>query len=182
LIRKWAIDNILGDSERASDKARRELDRALDKTIDFFLEGYRLNPYEICSELVEIVPVGQRYDVLDLCLHAAKADGTVLAEELALLKNLATWLEVDAERFRVMMEKVLPIHMHKVKDVEAILGITSDMSKERTRQHLNKEYSKWNSRVTNSDPNVQTQADQMLKLIAEARSECVAEKPRLAKK
>jgi hypothetical protein len=35
---------------------------------------------------------------------------------------------------------------------------------------LNKEYSKWSARVTNTDPEIQSQADQMLKLIAEARS------------
>ncbi len=88
---------------------------------------------------------------------------------------MADWLEVDADRFRIMMEKVLPVDMHEVRDVEAILGITSDMSKERVRKHLNKEYSKWNSRVTNVDPDIQTQADQMLKLIAEAKSQYTAD-------
>jgi len=38
---------------------------------------------------------------------------------------------------------------------------------------LNKEYAKWNARVTNTDPQVRTQADQMLGLIAEARSQYV---------
>jgi preprotein translocase subunit Sec63 len=61
--------------------------------------------------------------------------------------------------------------MHEVRDMETILGISSDMSKEKVRKHLNKEYSKWNSRVTNADPDIQSQADQMLKLIAEARSQ-----------
>jgi hypothetical protein len=49
------------------------------------------------------------------------------------------------------------------------------MSREKVRQHLNKEYSKWNSRVTNSDPDIQNQADQMLSLIAEARSHYTTE-------
>jgi hypothetical protein len=74
-----------------------------------------------------------------------------------------------------MMEKVLPVDMHEARDVETILGITSDMSKERVRKHLNKEYSKWNSRVTNADPDIQTQADQMLKLIAETKSQYTAD-------
>jgi len=181
LIRKWAKDNIFDGSERASDKACRKLDKALNETVAFFHEGNRLNAYEICREIVEIVPVGQRYDVLDLCLHAAQANGTVAAEQLAILKKLAIWLEVDAERFRTMMEKALQIGMHEVRDVEAILGITSDMSKENARQRLNKEYGKWISRVTNADPDIQTQADQMLKLIAEARSQYVEEQPVLQK-
>ena len=73
------------------------------------------------------------------------------------------------------MEKVLPVDMHEARDVETILGITADMSKERVRKHLNKEYSKWNSRVTNADPDIQTQADQMLKLIAETKSQYTAD-------
>ena len=175
LIKNWARDNIFEDSEQASNKVRHKLDNALDKTVFFFREGNKLNVYEICREIVEIAPVAQRYDILDLCLYVAHANGSVAAEELAMLKDLADWLEIDAERFRAMMEKVLPIDMHEVRDVETILGITSNMSKEKTRQHLNKEYSKWNSRVTNSDPEIQSQADQMLKLITEARSQYVAE-------
>ncbi len=93
--------------------------------------------------------------------------------DVAMLQDLAIWLEVDAEKFRVMMEMVLPFHMHEVRDAEAILGLTSDMSKEKTRRHLNKEYSKWNARVTNSDPQIQAQADQMLSLIADARRQYV---------
>jgi len=120
------------------------------------------------------VPLADRYDVLDLCLNVAKANGSVVAEELAALKNLASWLEVDADRFRAMMEKTLPVSMHQVKDAEVTLGVTSDMSERETLQRLNKEYCKWNSRVTSSDPQVQAQADQMLKLIAEARVEYIA--------
>ena len=173
LIKNWARDNILENS--ASDKDELKLDKALEKTIAFFRDGNKLDTYNICDEIVEIAPVAQRYDILELCLYVAQSKGSATAEELTFLKNMAEWLEVDADRFRIMMEKVLPVDMHEVRDVEAILGITSDMSKERVRKHLNKEYSKWNSRVTNADPDIQTQADQMLKLIAEAKSQYTAD-------
>ncbi len=175
LIKNWARDNILENSEQVSDKDERKLDKALEKTIAFFRDGNKLDTYRICEEIVEIAPAAQRYDILDLCLYVAQAKGSVAAEELTILKDLASWLEVDADRFRMMMDKVLPVDMHEVRDVETILGITSDMSRERVRHHLNKEYSKWNSRVTNTDPDIQTQADQMLKLIAEARGQYTAD-------
>ena len=70
-----------------------------------------------------------------------------------------------------MMEKIIPLDMLDSKDYEAVLGVTSDMTGETARTHLNREYAKWNSRVTNSDPKIQCQADQMLKLIAEARTQ-----------
>jgi hypothetical protein len=72
-----------------------------------------------------------------------------------------------------MMGKILPASMHEVEDVEVILGVTTDMSKDETRQHLNQEYRKWNARVTNFDPEIQTQADHMLNLITKVRSEYI---------
>ncbi|GAG30423.1 unnamed protein product [marine sediment metagenome] len=89
------------------------------------------------------------------------------------MKNLATWLNLDMNRFRCITERILPANMHEIKDAEVILGVTSDMSKEAARRHLNEEYRKWNARVTNSDPAIQTQADHMLKFIANARSEYI---------
>jgi hypothetical protein len=173
LIKNWARDNILENS--ASDKDEHKLDKALEKTIAFFRGGNKLDAYNICDEIVAIAPVAQRYDILELCLYVAQSKGSVTADEINLLKNMADWLEADHERFRIMMEKVLPVEMHEVRDIKTILGISSDMSREKVRKHLNKEYSKWNSRVTNSDPDIQSQADQMLRLIAEARSQYTAD-------
>jgi len=172
LIKSWAKSNL--DVSQASDKARHKLEKALNRTVAFFSDGNQLDNYKICKEIVEIVPLAERYDILDLCLHVAQANGVAAAEEMALLKNLADWLEVDTNRFRNMVEKILPVGMHETRDQEVILGVSADMSKEKTRQQLNKEYNKWNSRVTNPDPEIQNQADQMLKLIAEARSEYVS--------
>jgi tellurite resistance protein len=171
LIKNWARSSL--DASDVSDKDRQNLEKALNKTVAFFSEDNHLDTYNICKEIVDIVPLAQRYDFLDLCLRVAQANGVASAEEMALLKNLAEWLEVDTNRFRNMVEKTLPVGMHEVKDEEVILGLSANMSKEKTRRQLNEEYNKWNARVTSSDPEIQSQADQMLKLIAEARSQYV---------
>ena len=171
LVKNWARANLGWD--RACDKVRRKLEKALNETVAFFRNGNQLDTHKICEEIVEIAPLADRYDILELCLYVAQAKGSVSAEELAILRDLANWLEVDTDRFRQMMGKILPVSMYEVKDAEAILGVTSDMSEEKTREHLNKEFIKWNSRVTNSNPEIQTQAEQMLELIAEARSQYV---------
>ncbi len=171
VIKNWARDNVC--SSQGSDKARRMLEKALNKTLAFFRDGNQLNTFEICKEIAGIAPLADRYDILDLCLRVAQAKGSAAPEELALLNDLAAWLEVDPDVFRGMAERILPVSMHQVKNTEAVLGVTSNMSKEKTRQRLNKEYSKWNARVTNSDPQIQAQADQMLSLIAEARRQYV---------
>lgn len=171
LIKDWARNNICLSA--ASNRARRKLDKALDKTFAFFRDGRRLNTQEICRELVEIGSPADMQDVMDLCLHVAQAKGSVAPEETSILSDLARWLEIGPDVYRGMMDRTLPINMHEVKDAEVVLGVTSDMSEEKARRHLNREYSKWNARVTNCDPQIQAQADEMLSLIAEARQDYV---------
>jgi len=175
LIKNWAKANLAPAKAgaRRGSSTSTKLDKALDHAIGFFQNGNQIDSYKICQEIAEIAPLADRYDVLDLCLQVARAKGFLAPEELRILKNLASWLNVDMNRFRAMMERALPVNVHQVKDIEVILGVSSDMNKEKTRQQLNKEYGKWNSRVTNSDPEIQAQADQMLQLIAEARSQYV---------
>jgi len=171
LIKNWSRENI--DLTETSSKERRKLEKALKETITFFREGNKLSSHDICREIVEIAPLADRESILNLCLHVAQANGSVSSEELALLKDFASWLEIDADKFREMVQKVVPVDMYEVMDIETILGVTSDMNKEKARLHLNKEYSKWSARVTNSDPEIQSQADQMLQLIADARSQYI---------
>lgn len=173
LIKRWARENVLDGAESDSVQSCARLEQALSNTIAFFTEGNKLDTSRLCTELVEIAAIGQRYEVLDLCLRVAAANGSVTAEEMAMVKDLASQLEIDSAKFRTMIEKILPVGMHKVMGVDDILGISGDMSSEKTRLHLNREYSKWNSRVTNTDPEIQAKADQMLKLIAEARGRYV---------
>jgi tellurite resistance protein len=169
VIKQWARRNI--ELPGVPEKAPQKLNKALEKTIRFFQKGNKVDACKICRQIVRTVPIAERYDILEFCLHVTKASGAVSPEETALLKKLAGWLEVDMERFRSMAEKIIPVSMHQAEDSEVILGITADMTKEQTRHHLNKEYRKWNARVTNTDPEIQQQADHMLELIAQTRSE-----------
>ena len=176
-IKSWARENFLKTQdaihETQDDKVCRKLEKALDKTIAFFRAGNQINTYAICKKIIEIAPSAARYDILALCLSVAKTKGFVTFEELTVLKDLAKWLEADMGRLRDMMEKNLPVDMHQVRDVEITLGLTKDMDKEKTRLQLNKEYDKWNSRVTSPNPLIRAQAEQMLRLIAEARCQYI---------
>ena len=174
IIYGWVTTNF-GSSD-ASAAARLELEQALRKTAAFFRRGGRLNVEEICTEIAEVAPPVGRLDILDLCLRVAAAKGQVAATELTLLKSLADWLQIDRARLRTMAEKVLPISMHQDEDEEMVLGVTTEMSKDEARHQLNREYAKWSSRVISSDPAIRKQADQMLNLIANARTQHVGVK------
>jgi hypothetical protein len=174
VIYGWVRTNF--GSGDASTGARLELERALQKTAAFFRRGGQLNVHDICTEVVEITPMVGRLDILDLCLRVAGAKGQVTLPELTLLKDLAGWLQVDRNRLRAMVEKRLPVSMHQEQDEEMILGLTAEMNTDEARQQLNREYAKWSSRVISSDPGIRKQADQMLNLIANARTQYVGVK------
>jgi len=169
LIKDWARNHVSLAGQ--SDQEHRELEKQLDKTVAFFRKGNSLNMQDVCREMVKIAPMAERYDILELCLRVAQAKGMAASEELDILRDISAWMQVDPDKFRAMMEKILPVGIHEVQDSRAVLGITDDMSDEQVKQHLTREYAKWNSRVTNPDPEVRNQADQMLKLIAEVREE-----------
>jgi hypothetical protein len=126
---------------------------------------------------VEIAPMVGRLDIMDLSLRVAGAKGQVTATDIGLLKDLAQWLRIDRGRLRTMVEKTLPVSMHQSEDAEMILGVTTEMNKDEVRHQLNREYAKWSSRVISSDPAIRKQADQMLNLIANARTQYIGVKP-----
>lgn len=174
VIHAWVTTNF--GSTDASSGTKLELERALQKTAAFFRKGGRLNLPEVCREIVAIAPLIGRLDILDLCLRVVAAKGQVTAMELMLLKDVSSWLAIDRSRLRTMVEKVLPVEMHQTQDTEMILGVTNDMSMEQARQQLAREYAKWSSRVISTDPAIRRQADQMIKLIADTRTQYVGAK------
>jgi hypothetical protein len=174
VIHAWVTTNF--GSGDASEGARLELDRALQKTAAFFRRGGRLNVRDICTEVVEVAPLVGRLDILELCLRVIGAKGQVTAMELMLMKDVATWLEIERARLRTMVEKILPVEMHQTQDAEMVLGVTNDMSMDEKRKQLAREYAKWSARVISTDPTIRRQADQMIHLIADARVQYVGSK------
>jgi DnaJ-domain-containing protein 1 len=175
VIGAWVKTNF--GSTEVSEGARQEIDRALQKTTAFFRRGGALDVAQICREIIQIAPLVGRLDVLDLCLRVAAAKGQVTAAELKLLKEMSEGLQIDRDRLRAMVAKTLPVEMHQTKDAEMIFGVTGEMSKDEARHQLNREYAKWSSRVISSDPAIRRQADQMIRLIADARVQYVSAKP-----
>jgi len=167
VVRSWARDNIY--VSHSSKWVRWILHKAFEQAIRQCRTGSRIDVPGICREVVHRASPADRYDIMELCLHVVHAHGVASSQELTLLKNLASWLEIDAGRFRSMMDKTLPASMHEIQDLEIILGISPDMSEQQARQRLNEEYRKWNARVTNPDSKVRAQAADMLRLIGQAR-------------
>ena len=82
-------------------------------------------------------------------------------------------LEIQHDRFLSIVQKILLSCGCRIEDPSQLLGITSDMDEDSFRKRLNEEYRKWNARVTHPDAQIRSQADRILTLIAEIRSQWV---------
>lgn len=172
LVKQWARKNIRNSVETG--KKNKQLERALNKTVAFFRRGKTVNAARLCAELTEIAPLAYRYDIIELCLNTVEAKGFVTARQLGLLKDIASWLQVNMARFRQMLERLAPAATLQVQDAELLFGLSDQMDTGQSLGQLNQEYRKWNARVTSVDPDVQNQAEQMLDLITQARSQYVS--------
>ncbi len=171
VIENWSGNNITAVGTR--DKIKRKLNELLSRFIALFPYYNQSRGLKMCRNIVKTVPLKVRYDILELCLRVVGSNGTATDNQIDLLKNVANRIGIYREKFRYMMEKVIPVNMYEAKDLEVSLGIASDMNTEQTCRQLSKEYRKWNSRVTNRNPKVKTQAERMLKLIADVRNQYV---------
>ena len=167
VIKQWAQKNIYVNL--LSRKEKRKFEKSFAKTVRFFRHGNHVDVYKICEEIVKIAQPSVCYEIIDCCLRVVQAGGVATQKKLNLLKKLAKWLKVNTEKFIAMAEIILPVAIHEQEDLEIILGITPDMNKGQTHRRLRDGYRKWNARVTNSNPEIRDQADQMLKLIAETK-------------
>jgi len=169
VVRHWVELHFL--SKLPNRWLRQKLRWNLERSISFFRQGNLLDLGRICRDIAASVEPACRYDIFRLCLDVAAAKGFASLQQLQLLGDLSRWLELDTERCYAMIESLLPPNPDQLDDAETILGLTPDMTDQQRRQHLNRQYAKWNARVTSSDPHIRKQADQMLKLIARTRSQ-----------
>jgi len=168
VIRNWIKHNI----DAGADKGGGKFKKLLNRVVAFCPGCNRIYYRRICEKIAATIPVKVRCGILDFCLRVVGSDGAITSEQLIMLKNIADWFGVGREKFRAMAESILPVSMYRAEDLEISLGITSGMSKDQIYRQLSKEYRKWNARVTNRNPEVENQAEYMLKLIAEIRNQC----------
>ena len=118
-----------------------------------------------------------RFFAIELALQTASLDGFVSKDNFEKLFQASEMLEVRQDRFLSSTQKLLLSTNCEIEAPSQLLGITPDMDSDTFRKHLNEEYRKWNSRVTHPDAQIRRQADQILTLIAEIRSQRLQSSP-----
>ena len=171
VVKDWIQKRIASSVDSQKQEAKQKLNNAVEVAM---IASGSADPEDIihfCNDLIEMNPIpaasmGDKYDVLELCLKVASADGTAKDIELELVYSLAESLGVDRDRFRTMIDKILPVNIHETENVNTILGLEQSWTVEQKRKHLRQENRKWRAMATHSNPEKQAQGRQMQDLIA----------------
>ncbi len=133
---------------------------------------------EIEQTAEELVAYGDQADKLaatELALQVAADGKTITPAQFKSLAEIAQRLDIKQDRFLNLCQKILLVSDCKIEDPSLLLGIDESMDEQIYRDKLNREYRKWNARVTHPDEQIRCQADKMLSLIAELRSRRVGQ-------
>lgn len=167
ILQEWIKKVVCSAGSGQEAEAKKRLNVAVEEAMAAIRSPAGLGIYPMCESLKKVATPAQRYEALQLCLKIAQADSKAEGAELKLLMTMAHWLEVDFEKFMVMLHKHLPVHMQPAPS-EDILGIHADMTKEEKKKQLISQRKKWGDLVKHRDTKKREQAERMLELLAEA--------------
>ncbi len=170
VIKNWVKKRISSYSEEYQSEHKEHLNKYIKEAYEEIQNGY-IDIYDVLDDIENIASEGDKYELFQLCLDVAKADGEADTKELEIINEIADYIDLDEKQFRSMIEKSLPIHIHTGKQApEQVIGITSSMSNDEIQKHLRVAFKKWNAVVAHNDAEKREQAEEMLKIITELRS------------
>jgi len=169
VVKQWVKRRLSGYKDEYKDEEKSRLNGYIKKASDA-LSVNRLTLSSILRDVEDIASEGEKYELLEVCLDVARADGKADPSELKIVNEIAEYMSLDQKKYRAMIQKSLPVTMHTTGGYdESMLGIKPGMANKEVKQILRKEYQKWNARVASSDPEVREQAQKMIDFIAKTR-------------
>jgi hypothetical protein len=174
VIKTWGAKSL--NELEPDDRSERHL--ILNESLRLATEEIRIGNsqslFENAAKILNDIDIPRhKYDAYELCLHILKADGEAHPSEMANLTRLARALNLDETKVRMMTDRhTANLKFTKVdgdSSDDDFLGITSDMSKEDIRKHLNKLFKKYSARTGHDDPKVSDNSRMWLEKIGEAR-------------
>jgi tellurite resistance protein len=169
VVKSWIQKRLSGYNDHAVGEAKERLNSYV-KDVYQEIKADSIDIYEVLEGIENIASEGEKFELFQICLDVAQADGEADDAELKIIHEIAEYIKLDRKQFRSMIEKTLPVTMHVSQaDDEMLLGIDSSMSDKEIKKHLREQYQKWNARVASSDSATREQAEKMIHLIAEAR-------------
>jgi len=174
IVKDW-VKKLLSTAPEDARKERRERMNMVLADAYAKAKDEPLDLAYISAELEGKAAMPIKYEIIELCMDVMKADGVADPNEVRELKRIAKLIGLDENRYTALLDKrlaeVKTIGVATAENLATLVGISASMSKEEIRKHLNKEYRKWNARVSHDDQAIRERAEQMIEQIAEARNQ-----------
>ena len=171
LIKDWITKTIAIYDDDERDNLKHQYNSAF-KEAYLQAEAGTLVLSNLSSRLKEIGTKKAKFDTLELALAVMVADGRIDSEEVAIIDNVAAAIGFPEDELRKMKEPVV-LQLGSTaesSEIEVILGIDPNWSELEVRNHLRREYQKWNNRLNALEVSEERDnAQRMLDLIAKAR-------------
>lgn len=172
VIKEWAKRNL--DSYPESDAAKLKA-----SFNDAFTESYKkgknglIDLSAVTARLSKIGDKKSKYDALELCHAVMGADGEIAENEMQFINKIAKELNISSEALKNVKDSMIVDMGGSINNnasLEAMLGIDPSWDEDKIKNHLRKEFQKWNNRLNTLPAGKgRDNAQAMLDSIAEAR-------------
>lgn len=124
-----------------------------------------------CDVLMAYGTQNDRLAVIRMALETAIFLGRCTQASFEKLGRVVSGLDIPKDRFLELSQKIMLSSTCVMESPWQLLGISNHMTQDTFLKRLNAEYRKWNARVTHPDPAIREEADRILTLIANLRSD-----------
>ncbi len=174
VIKTWGSKSVKALDQDVQMDRHQILNEALQSATNELRRGNAHGLFDHATGILNKIDIARhKYDAYELCLNVLKADGEAHPSEMANLTRLAKALDLDETKVRIMTDRhTADVNFTQVggeSSDDDFLGITSDMTKEDIRKHLNKLFKKHSARTGHDDPKVAEKSRMWLDKIGQAR-------------
>jgi len=178
-IRDWIAEIINNSNDEHQNEIKNLLNKALERGFDNY-NSKKFNIDLLCKEVKEIASISEKYNLLELCLDVMAADGSAESNEMKYINQISNKIGIDYnEMTKLKDRRLVDIKIASNSEdnatsnnnsLEITLGIDPEWSSEKKKSFVNKEFSKWNSRVSIlPEGKEKINATQKLQLLAEVK-------------
>lgn len=172
LIRNKIIQKSKDIDGNIDYKKKEKLEKILKESIRFVNSGIDKKTVEnLCLDIKENTDISYKYKIIEFLLELAAVDNSYNEKESEFFKYISNNIGININRFNNIKEKIVPISIiDNIESPEKLLGLNEDMTILEKKNHLRKEFQKWNRRVNHKDKKIRQQASDMLDIIADERN------------
>lgn len=182
IIRDWCKEQINAAPPTKADETKLRLNENVKEAFEA-ANKHEISISDIVSNLKNNATKVEKYEALELALKVMQADGKADQKELDTLDKISLEIDIDPEEYKKLREQsVATVDIvaeketsenvgtkERREELARVIGFNVNDDQSKIRRVLLDEGKKWRSRVNVSDEKIRNNANNMLKLIAEAR-------------